>query len=505
MTTLLLAERAWALPLIVLLPLFGGLAVLALRRHENLRETASVLAGFATAAAVISLWPHADSTLHFELWQWQPGLSLAFTMEPLGLLFATVAACLWPLTTIYAIGYMRGAGEKNQTRFFFFFALAISAALGIAFAGNGITLFLFYEVLTLATYPLVSHKGTPEARRGARTYLGVLLTTSIGLLLPAMVWTYHLTGTTDFRPGGILAGTLSAPMLGVLYAMFMFGIGKAALMPFHRWLPSAMVAPTPVSALLHAVAVVKAGVFSVLKITIYFFGLEPLRISGASEAIVWASAFTILAASTIAVHEDNLKARLAYSTVAQLSYIVLGAAMAVHYAVLEGALHIVTHGAGKITLFFCAGAIYVAHHKTRVSELDGMGSQMPFTFAAFTVASMSIIGLPPLAGSWDKFLLLEGSIEFGSPILIGVLLVASLLSLFYLAPIPVRAFLLPPAGTPQVDDPSGEPPARPRLPLAEAPLACVVPLCITAAACLILFFMEDQLLTPLANLLRAHP
>ena len=505
MSALLLVERAWALPLIMGIPLLGAIGVLVFGAHANRRETASIVAGITTAIAVIQLWPYANAELSFELWRWQPGLSLSFTLEPLGLLFATVAACLWPVTTVYALGYMRGAQEKHQTRFFFFFAVAISAALGIAFAGNGLTLFLFYEVLTLATYPLVAHKGTAEARRGARIYLGILLSTSIGLFLPALIWTYQLAGTTDFVAGGILSGTLSPPMLGLLYAMFMFGIGKAALMPVHRWLPSAMVAPTPVSALLHAVAVVKAGVFAVMKVTIYLFGIDNLAFTGASDAIVWASAFTILLASTIALYQDNLKARLAYSTVAQLSYIILGAAMAVHYAVLEGALHIVTHAAGKITLFFCAGAIYVAHHKTKVSELDGMGAKMPFTFAAFAVASMSITGLPPLAGSWDKFLLLEGSVAYGSPLLIGILLVASLLSLFYLAPIPVRAFLLPPAGTTTTDDPSGDPPPRAREPIAEAPWACVIPLCLTAAACVILFFVEDGLLAPLAAVIGAQP
>ena len=501
----LVLGRALALPLIAALPLFGGLLMLLFRKNPNQREAVSVVAGLITAAAVIGLWPHAGAGLRFELWNWLPGLSLAFELEPLGLIFASVAACLWPVTTVYAIGYMRGAGEKNQTRFYFFFALAISAALGIAFAANGLTLFLFYEVLTLSTYPLVSHKGTPEARRGARIYLAILLTTSIGLLLPAFVWTHYLVGHTDFRLGGILDGQLSAPLMGVLFALYMFGLGKAALMPFHRWLPSAMVAPTPVSALLHAVAVVKAGVFAVLKITIYIFGLETLQITGAAEAIVWVSAFTILAASAIAVRLDNLKARLAYSTVAQLSYIVLGAALAVEYAVLEGALHIITHAAGKITLFFCAGAIYVAHHKTKVSELDGLGQRMPFTFGAFALASVSIIGLPPLAGAWDKFLLLEGSVEAGMPVLIGVLLVASVLSLFYLAPIPVRAFLLPPRGTAAVDDPSGDPPPSPRPPLAEAPWACVVPLCLTALACLLLFFVEDQLLVALATRLGGAP
>lgn len=485
----------------VLLPLAGAAALLLLRRWPNLREAATLVSGLLLAALVIPLWSTDPAQpLRFTLWQWMPGLSLALEMEPLGLLFATVAACLWPITSLYAIGYMRTAGEGHHTRFYTCFAIAIAATMLIAFAANGLTLFIGYEVLTLATWPLVAHKGTAEARRGARIYLITLLTTSIGLFLPALVWTYALTGTTDFRDGGILAGTATPFVLGILYALFLFGIGKAALMPFHRWLPSAMVAPTPVSALLHAVAVVKAGVFTVLKVTIYFFGMDTMRVSGAGEAMAWVAAFTIVVAALIAVREDNLKARLAYSTISQLSYIVLGAALATSDALLEGALHIVTHAAGKITLFFCAGAIYLAAHKTRVSELDGLGPQMPFTFAAFTLAAMSVIGLPPLAGSWDKLLLMEGAVEAGTPMMMGVLLVSSLLGVAYLMPIPIRAFFLPQHGAPaEADDPSGEARVGRRAKIREAPLACLIPLCLTALACFFLFFFEDQLLSPLAD------
>lgn len=486
--------------LAVVLPLIGGGGLLTLRRRPNLREAATLFTGVMQAGLVLSLWPLLGEPLELTLWTWLPGLSFALNLEPLGLLFASVAACLWPLTSLYAIGYLRSTEESHQTRFFLCFAIAIFAAMLIAFAANGLTLFVGYEVMTLATWPLVAHKGTPEARRGARIYLVTLLTTSIGLLLPALIWTYALTGTTDFRDGGILTGRASPTTLSVLYALFLFGIGKAALMPFHRWLPSAMVAPTPVSALLHAVAVVKAGVFTVLKVTIYFFGVDTMKASGAGEAMMWVSAFTIVAAAAIAVRQDNLKARLAYSTVSQLSYIVLGAAVATQYALLEGALHIVTHAAGKITLFFCAGAIYVATHKTRISELDGLGAKMPVTFGAFTVAAVSIIGLPPLAGSWDKLLLMEGAVEAGTPVMMGVLLVSSLLGIAYLMPIPIRAFFLPERGSPaSSDDPSGESRVTRKVQITEAPLACLLPLCLTAAACLGLFFVEDWLIEPLAQ------
>jgi len=487
----LVADRAWVLPLALLVPLAGAAALLALRARPNLREGATLAAGVTLAALVAGLWPLADAGLRFELWTWLPGLSLSFSLEPLGLLFATVAGFLWPVTSVYSIGYMRGNGEANQTRFYFFFAVAISAAIGIAFAANALTLFIFYEVLTLSTWPLVVHKGTAEARAGGRTYLLVLLTTSIGLLLPALVWTYALAGTTDFRLGGILAGHASPALLALLFALYLFGTGKAALMPFHRWLPAAMVAPTPVSALLHAVAVVKAGVFTVLKVTIYIFGVDTLRTTGAADPMLWVAAFTLLGASLVAMTRDNLKARLAYSTVSQLAYIVLGATLATGTAVAGAALHIATHAAGKITLFFCAGAIYTAAHKTRVSELDGLGRAMPFTFAAFFIASLSIIGLPPLGGAWSKWLLIMGA-NTADPmrqLMVGVLLVSSLLNVAYLLPIPVRAFFRP--------APDGGAAAAGH----EAPLACVAPLCLTALACVGLFFFADVLLEPVARLL----
>jgi multicomponent Na+:H+ antiporter subunit D len=481
-------DRALALPLAIALPLAGALAVAALRRHPNLREGATLVAGVALALLAAQLWPHARAGLRFELWTWLPGLSLQLSLEPLGMLFAAVAAFLWPVTSLYSIGYMRGNEEENQARFYFFFAVAIAAAMGIALAGNALTLFLFYELLTLSTWPLVAHKGDARARAGARVYLLVLLATSIGLLLPALVWTYALTGTTDFRAGGILAGHARPSVILVLFALYLFGIGKAALMPFHRWLPSAMVAPTPVSALLHAVAVVKAGVFTVLKVAVYIFGLDALRISGAGEAMMWVACFTLLAASVVAVTRDNLKARLAYSTVSQLAYIVLAATLASGMAVAGGALHIVTHAAAKITLFFCAGAIYTAAHKTEVSQLDGLGRAMPFTFAAFLVASLSLAGLPPFGGSWSKWILIMAAAGTGQAVVVAVLLASSLLSLAYLLPIPIRGFLRPP--------PKGAAAGR-----AEAPWACVVPLCLTALACLALFFLADPLLRQVAQVM----
>ncbi len=263
-----------------------------------------------------------------DVWEVLPGLELAFEVEPLGMIFGLVASGLWIVTTFYSIGYMRGHHEKNQTRFYICFAIAISGALGVAFAANVFTLFVFYELITLSTFPLVTHSGTKEARNAGRMYLGILMGTSIAFLLLALVWTWLATGTTEFTPGGILAGKVEGTPLMILLALYAFGTGKAALMPFHRWLPAAMVAPTPVSALLHAVAVVKAGVFTILKVVVYVFGIDLLAATDASRWLTWVAAFTIVAASCVALGKDNLKARLAYSTISQLSYIVLGAALA---------------------------------------------------------------------------------------------------------------------------------------------------------------------------------
>ena len=459
------------------LPTLAALAVIAADRRPNLREALTLLATLLTFSSVVSLLPDvmAGGRPRLELLEVFPGVALAFEVEPLGMLYALVASGLWIVTSVYSIGYMRAHGEVKQTRFFAYFALAISAALGVAFASNLFTLFLFYEALTLSTYPLVTHRQTREAMEGGRRYLGILLGTSISFLLFAIIWTWHLSGTLEFRPGGILASHTDSGTAVALLALYAFGIGKAALMPFHRWLPAAMVAPTPVSALLHAVAVVKAGVFSVLKIVVYVFGIDFLAESESSSWLMYVAAATILIASVIALTKDNLKARLAYSTVSQLSYIVLGAALATSSGILGGGLHIAMHAMGKITLFFCAGAIDVATHKKAVSELDGIGRSMPFTMGAFLLGSLSIIGVPPFGGAWSKWYLAMGAAEGDQLLFIGVLMLSSLLSIGYLMPIVARAFFAAPA----VEEEAG---------VREAPLLCVVPLCLTALGSLVLFF-----------------
>ena len=471
-----MSEQA-ALIGVVVVPLLGALAVMLAGSRPNLREAMSLAAGVILLALVVRLLPRALSG------DWPaavlaepiPGLSLAVSAEPLGVLFGLIASFLWIVTTVYSIGYMRGHGEAHQTRFYTFFAVAMGCTMGVAFADNLFTLFVFYEVLTLSTYPLVTHAGTQEARQGGRTYLGILMATSMGFLLLAVVWTWKLTGNVSFTSGGILGGAASPLVIGVLFALYVFGIGKAALMPFHRWLPAAMVAPTPVSALLHAVAVVKAGVFAILKITVYIFGLDLLRDTGVTDWLLWVAAFTILVASVIALRQDNLKARLAYSTISQLSYIVMGALLVNSTALAGSTLHLATHAFGKITLFFCAGAILVASHKTKVSQLDGLGRQMPWTMGAFFLASLSIVGLPPMGGMWGKWYLALGAIDAGYVVLVVVLMVSTLLNIAYLIPVPIRAFL-------------GKADAGGEIQIREAPIACLIAMGVTVVGCVALFF-----------------
>ncbi|MFD0915895.1 proton-conducting transporter membrane subunit [Pseudahrensia aquimaris] len=477
-------ETLYALALLI--PLATSALCMILKDRHNARDWLTFVAALATFACTIAIALSFDgSGQRVELFTMLPGFALAFHLEPLGVIFSLVASGLWIVTHVYGVGYMRGNKEKNHARFFACFAFAIFAALGIAFSANLITLFLFYELLTVSTYPLVTHKGTAEAKAGGRTYLGILMGTSIVFLLTAVVWSSVLAGTSEFKEGGILGAVESPLTLAILLALFAFGIGKAALMPFHRWLPAAMVAPTPVSALLHAVAVVKAGVFCVLKIDVYVFGVDRLAETGASNWLIWLAAFSILSASMVAMTKDNLKARLAYSTISQLSYITLGMALATSMGVIGGGVHIVTHALGKITLFMCAGAIYVATHKTEISQMQGLGRAMPFTFAAFGIGALSIIGLPPLGGSWSKWALMMAAADTGHIVIILVLMVSSLLNVAYLVPIFAKGFYLPAQGEGSVAM-NADTPWRERL--SEAPLLCVLPPCLTAILCIISFF-----------------
>jgi len=415
------------------------------QRRANLREFWSVAAGVAMFALIASMIPEVLAGRKPEciLFRILPGIELAFRVDAFGLLFAAGASFLWILTSFYSVGYLRCLAEHAQTRYFSCFALALSATIGVAFSANLFTLFLFYEALTLATYPLVGHKETPEARAGARKYVIYLLGTAKVFLIAGIILIYNVAGTLEFRSGGILSAAQIREqplLLLMIFALFLFGFAKNALMPLHSWLPAAMVAPTPVSALLHAVAVVKTGVFSTVRVFLFVFGLEAMREIGADQLALLAASVTILVGSLLALGQDNLKARLAFSTVSQLSYIILGAALLNPSGVLGGIAHITNHAVSKITLFFCAGSIYVSTHKTEISQLSGLGRRMPWTMAAFAFSSLSVVGIPLTSGFVSKWYLALGTVDRNSLTLLGVLLVSSLLSAAYLGQILYKAY-----------------------------------------------------------------
>jgi len=434
----------------VLVPLVGAGLVMTARRHPNVREAFSLVAAIALFGITFSMTGVvADgTTLSFTLFELLPGLSFTLRADPLSMIFAVSASLLWVLTVFYSAGYMRGLKEHAQTRFNTCFALALFGAIGCAFSDNLLTLYLFYEIVSVTTYPLVAHHQDGEGYEGGRKYLVYLTTTAKGLILPAMALIYVLSGTLDFAADaetGILPeGVHHAAVVG-LYIACLLGFAKNGIMPLHHWLPGAMVAPTPVSALLHAVAVVKVGVFSTVRVMLYVFGTDTMNAHNLGLPTAYFVSFTILAASVIALSKDNLKARLAYSTVSQLSYIILGVALLTPHGIEGGLAHIANHAFAKITLFFCAGAIFVATHKKNISEMNGLGRAMPWTFSAFAIASLSMIGVPPVAGFITKWYLLLGSWEAGSIGILIILLVSTLLNAAYFVPITYRAFFGKPA------------------------------------------------------------
>lgn len=429
--------------LAVAVPALAALAVVLLNNREKLRDVVSPLAAIALFAIVASMAPTvlAGGTVDLRLFEILPGIDFAFRVDALGMVFATVSSLLWIVAAIYSIGYMRHLNEHAQTRFFACFATSLAAAVGGAFAANLFTLVIFYEVLSLVTYPLVYHHEDEEGWTGSRKYLVYLMGASKSVLLAALALTYHIAGSLDFVAGGLLTGVdASAALLTVVYFCYLFGFAKAAVMPMHAWLPAAMVAPTPVSALLHAVAVVKMGVFCVLRVVFHVFGVELVGKLGLGIATAYLVSFTILMASVYALTRDDLKARLAYSTVSQLSYIVLGVVLLSPAAMVGGIIHIAAHAFSKITLFFCAGSIYCASGKRNISDMAGIGRRLPWTMGAFFVGSLSMIGVPPTAGFVSKWYLALGSVEAGEMAFLIVLLVSSVLNAAYFLPVSYVAF-----------------------------------------------------------------
>ena len=458
------------------------LIVVCGERRSGLREACTLSAALVKIILILWMLPIVLSgkVVTFTVCEFLPALPIAFRVDGLGMLFALVASILWLLTSIYSMGYMGSLQEHAQTRFYACFAVALSATLAVAFSANLLAMYIFYEILSLSTWPLVAHHEDQEGRTGGRKYLTYLLGASIGLALPAIIYAASVTGgEMGFDSHGFLAGKVQGTEALVLLLLLVFGFAKAGLMPLHSWLPGAMVAPTPVSALLHAVAVVKVGVFCILRVFTGVFGIAFLKQLDVAHVISWVAAITVLAASLIALTQDNLKRRLAFSTIGQLAYIVLGVSLLSDKGLVGSMLHIGMHAFGKITLFFCAGAIFVATGKKYISQMTGIGRQMPVTMAAFFVGAMSVVGMPLTGGFLSKLYLLWGTAETGQLLLLGVFLISSFLNAAYFFPIVFHAFFCSPEK------------ALFENKVNEAPRLCVAPLVATALATIVLFFYAD--------------
>lgn len=474
----------YKLLLALLIPLVGTLGVMLKGDKENIREAISSISSILLLLVVGSMVPAVwnGKTLIFKMFTILPGVTVTLRADSMSMIFALVASSLWTIAVFYSMGYMRGLKEHAQTRFNACFALAIFGAIGVAFSDNLFTMYLFYEIVSVCTYPLVAHHQDDEGYNGGRKYLVYLTATAKAFLLPAMILIYVLTGTLDFAPNistGIFPQSVNSTLVIMLYIFCIFGFAKNGIMPFHHWLPGAMVAPTPVSALLHAVAVVKVGVFCTTRVMLYVFGTDTMHALNLGIPTAYFVGFTVIAASIIALSKDNLKARLAYSTVSQLSYIVMGVALLTEPGIQGGLIHIVNHAFSKITLFFCAGAIYVVTHKKLISEMEGLGKTMPFTFGAFAIASLSMIGAPPVAGFITKWNLLVGSVQAHQIGILLILIASTMLNAAYFAPITYKAFF------------GKRPENEPFTGIKEAPLAMLIPILIACAISIIIGIYPD--------------
>jgi len=430
------------------LSLLCAVLVFLLGRHDAWRALFTLAAAVTKLLVILSLLPGslAGTVYSYEVIDFPPGIGIAFRADALGMFFALVSSTLWVLTTVYAIGYMRD--RHQRARFFGFFALCVCTTVGIAFAANLLTLLLFYELLTVCTYPLLVHDETPAALRAGRKYLAYTLSGG-ALILLGTVLVQHLAGTLSFAFPGVLSRQSGDAMLLLTFVALVAGFGvKAAIMPLHGWLPTAMVAPTPVSALLHAVAVVKAGVFGLLRVVYNIFGVDLLGELGYAPWLAAVASFTILAASIVALAQVNLKRRLAWSTISQLSYIVLGAALLTPLAALAAIVHIANQAFAKITMFFVAGAIERTTGRTELRELAGLGRVMPWTMAAFTIAALSFIGVPLFAGFVTKWYLSLGALQAGAWWFVVLMLASALLNAAYWLPVVYLAWFRPPRGLP---------------------------------------------------------
>lgn len=431
--------------LIVATSLLPGLIIFFLPEERVLTRTTLNLGGAVLKLLLVGMmiWGVFQGHHYETRLPLLPGLDLVLRADAEAMLLVMLSSGLWLLTTIYAIGYLEGS--PHRSRFFGFFSLCVTATVGVALAGNLITFVFFYELLTLATYPLIVHRETEVARRAGRTYL-IYTITGGALLLVGTVWLYSITGTLEFDHRGFIADlvdTHRVSLIGV-FVLLIAGLGvKAALVPFHGWLPQAMVAPAPVSALLHAVAVVKAGAFGIVRVVNDIYGAAATAKLGVAGPLAVLAAVTIIYGSLRALFQDDLKRRLAFSTISQVSYIVLGLAIVGPVATIGGLVHLVHQGVMKITLFFCAGNLAETLGIHKVSEMNGVGRRMPWTMTAFSIGALGMIGVPPLAGFITKWHLGAGALDAGQEWVIYILAGSSLLNAGYFLPILYAAWFKP--------------------------------------------------------------
>lgn len=483
LNTLLLIQYSLCIPLVA--AFFA-----AVIPYRNIRDGLMVLTSLALPLCVYKIYQiilAGSGILEWKFFEIIPGIALHFRVESLGVIFAIIVAILWVVSLIYSIGYMRGNNEGNQGSFFTFFCIAIFASIGVAFSANMLTLFIFYELITISTYPLVTHNRVDKTKKAGRAYIGILVGTAMLILLPAIIFTFNAAGTLDFKVGGILTGKISSQFTMLLLALYVFGVAKAAIMPVHKWLPRAMVAPTPVSALLHAVVVVKAGVFTILKVVVYIFGIEnlakvSLEFGQYGDWLLYVSAFTIVAASLIALTKDNLKQLLAYSTISQLACVIMALAMFSPKGIIAATFQIVAHAFAKIVMFFAVGSIYTVSSKQKVSELSGIGRMMPFTMGAFTIAAISLIGLPPAVGFIAKWNIIDGAMGAEQFFAVVVIAISTMFNTAYFLPIIYKSFFekeQPGVGV-IIDNKHGE-----------APFLMVISTCFAALIILVLCVWPD--------------
>lgn len=454
---------AWITLLPVVFPILAGICLLPVKFQGRKQREKWVLT-ITVLNAIFALYAmYGHEAQGITLFYLGSRLAVKLHIDGLSRVFGTMVSILWIPTVIYAFEYMTHEGHED--RFFAFFTMTFGVVLGIAYSANFMTMYLFYEFLTLVTLPLVMHAMDNKARHAGKMYI-LYMMFGASLAFIGFVFIFCYGWTLDFVPGGVLdpvkiAGQETTLQFVYLVAFFGFGV-KAAVFPLYRWLPKASVAPTPVTALLHAVAVVKSGVFAIIRLTYYSFGANFLAGTWAQDVILIITAITIVFGSMVALRTPHIKRRFAYSTVSNLSYILFGVALMTPAGLVAALLHMIYHAVLKITLFFTAGTILYKTHREYLYEIEGFGKYMPVTFLALAVAGIGLVGIPPFAGFHSKWALATAAVTTGNPMsYFGVLalILSALLTALYVFYILVRAYFprnreYPPGYYDHVEDPN---------------------------------------------------